>query len=319
MMVGELCVLIGTCSFSTSNIAIRRGMRTAHDTGVFISTFVNMVVYLLLIIVLHLNHLLPALTMMGFLLFVLAGLLTTFAGRSLHYAAIGLIGPSRATSFRSSAPVVTILLAFLFLSERFSLSQFIAASGIMGGIWVLSKEVLGRTDLGVVRTPLSDTSTVTSIREISIGSKRSSFIGILFGLGSALSFGIGYLFRKLAVIEVPSPYWGVAIGTTTAWLAMVIQATTKGEIKELCRNNFNLHAPPWFFILAGVLNTIGQLFNYFAVYLIAVSTVIVLASSEPLVTLMISRFMLGGEEPLNWRVIICSGVVCSGVILMIVG
>lgn len=43
----------------------------------------------------------------------------------------------------------------------------------------------------------------------------------------------------------------------------------------------------------------------------------VLASSEPLATLMISRLLLEGEEPLNWRVLACSSAVCLGIILVI--
>jgi len=44
-----------------------------------------------------------------------------------------------------------------------------------------------------------------------------------------------------------------------------------------------------------------------------------LATSEVLSTLLISRLFLGTEEPLGWRVIVCSLVICLGVVLMIVG
>ena len=44
----------------------------------------------------------------------------------------------------------------------------------------------------------------------------------------------------------------------------------------------------------------------------------VLASSEPLVTLLISRLLLGREEPMNRRVVFCSITVFLGIIFMII-
>ncbi len=163
-MIGELCALSSAFSFSTVNIAIRRGMRKSRDNGTFLSTFVNMIVFLVLIGVLYVGRYLPALTWTGFLLFSAAGLLTTFVGRSLHYEAIRVIGPSRAISLRMGAPIVTVCLAFVFLSERFSVLQYVGATAIILGVWVLSRETMGRGDLRVVETPsfpCDDTSRAT--------------------------------------------------------------------------------------------------------------------------------------------------------------
>ena len=88
VMIGELCALTSAFSFSTVNIAIRRGMKRSRDNGTFLSTFVNMIVFLILIAILYVGRYLPTLTGAGFLLFLVAGLLTTFVGRSLHYEAI---------------------------------------------------------------------------------------------------------------------------------------------------------------------------------------------------------------------------------------
>jgi len=307
-------IILSAFSFSTGNIAIRRGMKTAHDDGIFISIFINMVAFSLLIIIFQLKGLLPPLTLKGFLLFALAGLLTTFTGRSLFYVAIRVIGPSRATSFRCSSPILTVCLAFLFLSERFNISQFIGATAIMGGVWILSREVLGRMDLEVVQASVSSPNESFPASKVS---NKSPLFGVLYALGAALSFGIGHFLRKLGLTEVPSPFWGMAIGTMIAWLAVVVHATTKGEIKKLCHNNFNFHHPPWFFILAGLFFTLGQMLSFMAIYFTAVSIVVILASSEPLITLIISRLILRGEEPLNWQVIVSSGAVFLGVILMI--
>jgi drug/metabolite transporter (DMT)-like permease len=309
-MIGEFCALLGACSFSTHNIAVRRGMRTAPDSGVFMSTSISTTIFLVVIVVLYSGRLLPPLTVMGFFLFVIAGLFTSFTGRSLHYAAIRALGPSRATSFRASSPLITICLAFTFLSERFTPVQFIGAALVIGGVSFLSSEVIGRTDLAV----RSKFVPVTSDPRNSPGRPLT---GIFCALASALSFGTGHFLRKLALKEVPSPYWGLAVGTTAAWLALVAHTALRGRFKEACKNNFNYHAPPWFYITAGVLATSGQLFVYLAIYFTEVSVAMVLASSEPLATLLISRLLLGKEEPMNRRVVFCSGTVFLGIIFMI--
>ncbi len=310
-MIGEIFSLIAGCSFSTGNVAVRRGMRKARDTGVFVSTSISALVFLIIISVLYLRDLLPPLSVPGFWLFVLAGLFTSFLGRSLHYAAISVIGPSRATSFRASSPVVTVGLAFAFLSERFTPLQFVGATAIISGVILLSREAAGRTDLEVVR---ENPRTLTA--DVIPG--RRSFLGVLYGLAAALSFGAGHFMRKLALKEVPSPFWGLAVGTTAAWLALVLHAASRGDLRELWKDNFNVHAPPWFFILGGIFTTAGQMFLFLGIYLTAVSTAMVLASTEPLGSLLISRLLLGKEEPLNWRVVFCCCSVFLGIILMIV-
>jgi drug/metabolite transporter (DMT)-like permease len=199
----------------------------------------------------------------------------------------------------------------MFLSERFTPLQFVGAACVIGGVSILSREVIGRTDLEVQNkfVPVSSDP----------GSKpKRSLIGILCALGSVLSFGTGHFLRKLALKEVPSPYWGLAVGTTAAWLALVAHTALRGRLRETCKNNFNFPHLPWFYVLAGILASSGQLFIYLAIYWTEVSIAMVLASSEPLVTLLISRLLLGKEEPMNRRVVFCSITVFLGIIFMII-
>jgi drug/metabolite transporter (DMT)-like permease len=309
-MIGEIFALLGAFSVGSAGVAVRRGMRNTLDNGVFITISIGTVVYLILVGVLYAGDLLPPLTFMGFVLFVLAGLLTSFMGRSLHFAAIRTIGPSRATAFRAGSPAITVLLAFTFLSERFTPLQLVGAISIIGGVIMLSRETVGRTDLEVARDS-GNRSGVPGTRA------RGSLVGVLYGVLAAMSFGVGHYLRKIALQEVPSPLWGLMVGTTSAWLALVIQARLRGTLGEMCKNNFNFHAPPWFFILGGILTTAGQTLVFFSIHYTAVSTAMVLGSSDPLATLFISRVFLGREEPLNGRVIACSSAICCGIILMI--
>ena len=66
-MTGALFALIGSVFFGSADVVVRRGMRTTRENGVFIATFVNVVIFGVLITVLLSNHSLPALTSKGFL------------------------------------------------------------------------------------------------------------------------------------------------------------------------------------------------------------------------------------------------------------
>jgi drug/metabolite transporter (DMT)-like permease len=290
-------------------------MRKAYDDGVFLCILINMTVFVILIPILHISDRLPALTLYGFFLFAIAGLLTTFGGRAFHFAAIRKIGPSRAVPFRSSSLLFTICLAYLFLAERLSIPDFVGAGAIVGGVWFLSREVSARSDLSVTRKSWPN-DTIPPVENRSSNRYQHSFIGILFGIFSAISFGTGHFLRKLAMIEVPSPYWGVAIGSVAGFLAIVLQAALKGELTHIWRYNLNLKSPPWSFISAGILTTVGQLFCYLAIYYTSVSIAMVLISSEPLGTVIISRLFLGAEEALNWRVYLSALTVFGGIALI---
>ena len=118
------------------------------------------------------------------------------------------------------------------------------------------------------------------------------------------------------MLEVPSPYWGVAIGSVVGFLAIVLQTSLKGELTRTCQYNLNMKAPPWSFISAGILTTVGQLFCYLAIFYTSVSIAMVLISSEPLGTVIISRLFLGAEEALNWRVYLSALIVFGGIALI---
>ncbi|MBC7348328.1 MAG: DMT family transporter [Clostridia bacterium] len=146
----------------------------------------------------------------------------------------------------------------------------------------------------------------------------TSFGGLVAVIMAALSFGSGHLVRKLRVLEVPSPFWGVAIGSTVAWLAMLAQAALQGRLGQLWHDNFHLDLVPRPYLLAGLFTALGQLSNYLGIYLAPVSLATVLAATEPLHTLALSRLVLGREEPLGRWLPVYAGIMVAGISLLFV-
>lgn len=190
------------------------------DNGIFMVNLTNVVLFVIVALFLGgYGRLLP-LTVAAFFLFVLAGVLTTFAGRYFHYAAIRLIGPSRATAIRVSSPVVTATLAFMFLGERLSMAQYLGAAAVLAGVALLAREASKRECLEVSafrEGEQGDASGPTKAR-------RSRYLGSLFAIASAAAFGSGHFVRKVALFSVPSPWWGMLIGSVVGWLCVLIWA-----------------------------------------------------------------------------------------------
>lgn len=240
-------------------------------------------------------------------------MLTVFAGRYFHYAAIRFIGPSRATAIRVSSPVVTGLLAFLFLGEKLTLPQYAGAGAVMAGIMLLIRE----TNRCSKRVIDNSDALVGSLSLVDMSYARASFLGSLSAVASASAYGSGHFMRKLALNVVPSPWWGMVIGSTVGWLCVLVLAWWQGNLKACFRSNLSLTSLPRFFVLAGCLNGLGQMFSFLAISFIAVSLASVIFAIEPLITAVFSRLVMGREELLGWRMLCGCFVTISGLLFVI--
>lgn len=314
--MGELFAVLTSCCFGGSNVSMRRGMQRSPtpDNGIFMVNLTNVVLFVIVALFLGgYGRLLP-LTVAAFFLFVLAGVLTTFAGRYFHYAAIRLIGPSRATAIRVSSPVVTGALAFMFLGERLSMAQYLGAASVLAGVALLAREASKRECLEVSAFWEGEQGNASGPTK----ARRSRYLGSLFAIASAAAFGSGHFVRKVALFSVPSPWWGMLIGSVVGWLCVLLLGVLRGEIGPYFRRNLNLHHVPYFFVLAGLLNGFGQMFSFLSIYFLAVSLASVAFAVEPLVTAVISRLALGQEEPMGWQMVFACLVTVAGLVLALI-
>ncbi|QIN80021.1 EamA family transporter [Rubrobacter marinus] len=74
----------------------------------------------------------------GFFLFVLAGIFSTYLGRWFFFDSIAKLGPAKASTFQTSNPLFTVIIAWLFLDESLSLLDIGAIATILFGLFLTS-------------------------------------------------------------------------------------------------------------------------------------------------------------------------------------
>lgn len=297
-----LATLAAFC-FGTSFLLVRRAQLRGAKPGteLLLISCINLVGALTLLGLRHFGGMLggmPAWQWQAVGWFLLAGLASTFLGRYFVVIAMKHIGPSRATAFKSLAPLLTALLAALLLDEALNGSLAVAALLVGFGLWRLNTE----RQTGEAPPP-----------------RREVMIGWALGLGSALSWSLGYMARRSGLAIMPSPGLGVAIGALlTITLLLIINARQSG----LPRGMAYFGEPRALITLgwSGLFSTTGQLAAFSALYLTeATAAAVILISLDPLFMLLGSRLVVGKSELITLRTVASMAITLAGCALAIAG
>lgn len=178
-----------------------------------------------------------------------------------YYKALSLDDTSQVIPLFQFYPIFVVFLSFLFLHERFSLSQCLGASLIVGGGFLLSVKRIDNRTFKLCK----------------------SFFYMLF---SSFIFAVAQVLYKLGVNEIsfwhtlPFEAFGIALG---ALIVLFYNKNFKKFINET--KKFKLQT----FILIGVnefIYILARYTGYFAISVISVTTASVLASFQPLFVLI---------------------------------
>jgi drug/metabolite transporter (DMT)-like permease len=153
MVFGEVIALCSALFWGTGNLLVRRGQTASGESGMLVTTLVNSVVIGCILLVqgvigvTHGTGFVRAITggvglrPVGLAWFVAAGVLTTLMGRSLFFASMKVIGPSRAASLKGTSPIFTAVLAVLAVGEAYSLRRGLGTVVALAGLWILNGEM----------------------------------------------------------------------------------------------------------------------------------------------------------------------------------
>lgn len=237
------------------------------------------------------------------LFFVLAGLSTTLMGRWFLFESIFILGPSRASAWKNVAPVYTLILGAIFLKEPVTLLSVCGVGVSLLGMWVLAREQ-GRGETG-----LPPAATVRAGKWMTV-----QRMGLIFATGSGVAFALGYLFRRAGLLAWPDAAWGNAIGAMAALVSWLPISLYKGEFGRLLR----ARGPGLnYWLLAGLVSTMAQLFTFLALRVLTTTTTQIITSLEPVFTMGLSLVFLGSRENLNPRLAVAVTAICVGVALVI--
>lgn len=277
---------------SISNILVRKGMsRTKNENGLAVTVFVNTAFLLILTIIYRLSGAETApFNLKGTLLFVLAGLLTTLIGRFSFFAGIRRIGSSRAAAIKKSSPIFTLIFALVILKETIGVWPFIGICLIMIGLFIQGVQLFRDKQ------------------------ERISQLGYVFSLCSALSFGIGTVVRKQALLYFTDALMGALIGSITALVIIFAAEMGKGNI--LVRIKKLIGDGNYYYLLAGLASTFALLSSFLALLFIHAAYLGAISATESILTVMLSKLFLDKEEPLSFSIILSACLICFGACLI---
>jgi uncharacterized membrane protein len=219
-------------------------------------------------------------TPQALMLFILAGLIGTVAGRLLRFFSIEIVGASITAGFMNVTPLVSSGLAILLLGEQLTAPIVIGTFVIVVGSTLLST---GGQRLGLRPAQL------------------------LLPALSATCFGIVAILRKLGLSGMDAVP-GTAVNVTTALVAFTgfLMASGQGGAMA-CRGRSLVY-----FIAAGIAENVSVFMVVVALSMGAVSVVAPLQNVTPIFVLFLSIIFLRGIEVLNARVV-------AGTLLIVLG
>ncbi|MDP6619639.1 MAG: EamA family transporter [Nitrospinota bacterium] len=201
-------------------------------------------------------------------------------------------GPARTVTFKATAPLFGVAIAFLVLGERPTLAVYVGLFLVVGGVMRLSSGggglmVRGRGIFYLL---------------------AAAFIGGL--MPNLAKFGLKYLDDP-----VMGPFFAVIGGILTLFIGNTILARRTGGawFRTTSLKGVLLFLP------MGVLGGMGWIFYYTALTHGSVSQVLPLVQLAPFFAILYSRLFIQEQERVNLRLIFSAAAIVLGAVLITMG
>lgn len=296
--MGILFAFLTALAFSIANIVVKQGYARSgqRDNGLFITVFINVIILgLFFATAAIINGF--SFSFQAFAFFVLAGLLTTSLGRFFLFSGIQRIGPSRAAAIKNAAPMFTLIYAVFILGETISWAPMIGMGMLLTGI-LFQGVVFFRKTNGNKETAGS----------------TIQWSGYVFAVSAAVIFGIGQGVRKQGLMMLDDAFFGAWVGALASMVFVLIYEKCNLRLKSTIKRNFMIFNP--YYLMAGVLTSLGPLFFFLAASYIQVAYVSVIAAIEPLLTVLLIAFLFKKEEKITVSIWATVGLMLFGTIVI---
>jgi drug/metabolite transporter (DMT)-like permease len=322
--VGEFFAMLSAVFFGSANVLINKGIvnqgsaSAVRDNGAFISILLTITISGLMVIVWAFYRGWPALNTTGIFWFGLAGILTAFIGRVFLYSSIQHLGPVRATTIKRLNPFFAVLIGVLLLGEPLTWMLVAGMILIFSSFIILMFEGHGPSFAGT-DARAGDTPAVVAEKNCTKTLKESlrsvANVGYLYGSISALAYAFGYFGRKLGLAEIPDPFFGTMIGAAVGACVFLLIGVFEPRYRAVVRSTFTQFH--WWFFLAGVASSVGQILYFTALNYSTISRVALISSMEVFFTIFLAVWVFKVRENLTPQVIAAAVVGIAGTALIV--
>ena len=279
-MLVEGLSLITSISNAVGALLISKGMRDSNaSSACLISTSVQAVTLLV-----PLMFRIPELNWQALVLFALSGAFALGIARLLYFVAMEQIGVAVSSAIIGSNPLISTVLAILFLAEAVDTATIVGAVLVVGGVFLLS-----------------------GAGESSVKS-RSLFIPFL----SAIAYSLANVIRKAGLNVQSEPLLGAVAGAVAGVLCFSIYLAVAGKLGEIKATKRSLG----YFTACGLVSAVGWFALMMAMQTGTVAVVTTIVFSYPLFSLVLSWLFLKGEEKITRRIVAGCVVIVAGVVIV---
>lgn len=280
LLAGSALVLFSSCAIVIS-IAARR---LDSNAGSLISVAVNLPVgILLLLLQLAIEGALAPPSLWGIGAFLTAGIFSTYLGRWLFFKSVELIGPSRASGFQTSSPLVTALLGWVLLGEQLGAMALAGMGlGVMGLIAMSGGA--GRKYPGASAQRRAHKHLATRVV-------------LTLGLGASAAYAVSNVLRAAAVREWNEPVAGATLG---ALAGLIVLLTVTG--RRLPAIGAAIRAQPASALMycgVGAMQITAQTLTIASMKYIPASLAALITMCSPLLVVPVSLLFLRQDEELR--------------------
>lgn len=287
-----LFALITTISFGIDFYLIRRGLiETPYPlVAAFITLTINFSFFLVLSIFFVPGDLLK---LKFVYLFIMAGILAPGIARALTYKGLETLGMSITAPIINSESIFSVTMALIFLNEPINFPIVTGILSVVFGLVLLSYETGQKNK-----------------RDIS---NKFRYRYLAYPILGSFFYGVSVFLRKLGLNVANSPILGATFTSGTSWCILAFLLTTSGNTRRL----FQVKRKSLIYFVAGGGVTCVAWFSLFnALHLGKVVIVSPIASSNSLVTLVLSYLFLREVEQVNLKIVASTILIVGGIVLL---
>ena len=288
METGVLYALIAGLFWGTSPVLVKRGLVQSNVSAATLIQQATILLTLLAAALLEGDLFKGNVSRLTLIVFCATGVVGAYLGRTLFVKSVDQIGASRAQSLNNSSPLVTVLLAGLFLGEPLTLT-------VVAGVILIISGVFFVTD--------SETkSNGTSRRAITL----TSVLAII-------CYGVVPVMKRFGTEHGAPPVLSALVMHATGLLLLLtVGSLLKIELK------WERIAPQSLtcFIAAGMLYAIGSIMTLKALVYAPASIAAPIWSAQPIVSFFLAKATLKGIEEVTFKDGIAAVLVVLGVLVL---
>lgn len=286
-MIGVALAILSAATSAVSVILVRRHSKESNAFNI------SLIISLIGLIILWPMALgltdFSGVNMLSLLIFALSGVLTPGIVRLFYYQGMKKLGASVNSSFYSTYPLYTALLAHLFLGDI-----------LLAGNWA-----------GILLVFFSGILIEWSSRDVNIGIKYQRR-NLIFPLIGGLTLAVGSIMRKFALDLFNAPVLGVALAYTFSLIPfLIIYLTSKPT-----RQAVDLKRDMRLFWAAGIGQAITWMLGFYALSNAEVSVVVPILSTEPVFVAIFAYLYLKKIEKVSAKLVVSIILTVIGVILV---